>query len=364
MEFSSYKQGDEKHIVDFLELIFERWPNRDLDCKPIEHWNWKYLDNPLGLHNISLAWKENELVGCDHLSYNRVKLGEKTLLSGIWADSAVHPDHRRKGISNKMAEMTETILLQHKVNLAYWYTSNPIFIESAKRKVRDIFPHQIMNMIRVKDIKLHLRETNSKHRFVKEIGYNIISNMNVMKKMLKQNVTKKLELTRIRDINYFDEGINAFLHGIEDHFSFVVKRDQDYLNYRYNDSRGGKYSVRILEDDNEILGYIVSGTRKKNGYETGFIVDLLSKPYRIDVAEKLLNEALEQFDDKGINVVKSWVIQNHPYDQLFRKNGFINVMTSPPFIEFHVYSVGNEWNKFGESRPENVHFSMGDLDII
>ncbi|MHA2239144.1 MAG: GNAT family N-acetyltransferase [Candidatus Hodarchaeales archaeon] len=364
MKFSSYKQGDEKFIVDFLELIFEGWPNKDLDCIPIEHWNWKYLDNPTGLLNVNLAWKENELVGCDHVSYNRVKLGEKILISGIWADTAVHPDHRRKGISNTISDNTDSIFLQHNGKFAYWYTTNPIFIEQAKRQERVIFPHQIMNMMRIKDIKLHLRETNSKNRFVKEIGYNIISKLSLMKKKFKQNTSKKLEHTRIREINYFDGGINAFLHGIEDHFSFIVKRDQDYLNYRYNDSRAGKYKVRILENDIDILGYIVSGTKVKNGYETGFIVDLLSKPFRIDVAEKLLGEALEQFDDEGINVVKSWVLQNHPYDQLFRNNGFLNVMTSPPFIEFHIYSVENEWNIFSESRPENVHFSMGDLDVI
>jgi len=218
--------------------------------------------------------------------------------------------------------------------------------------------------MRIKDIKLYLRETNSKNRFVKEIGYNIISKMNLMKNILKRDVKNNHELSRIKEIKYFDEGINAFWHGIKDHFSFIVKRDQEYLNYRYLDSRGGKYKVRILEEDNEILGYIVSGTKENNGYETGLIVDLLSKPYRIDVAEKLLNEALKQFDDKGINVVMSWVIQYHPYDQLFQKKGFITLKNSSPFIAFNQGSVGIEWNKFMESKPGNVHFSMGDIDII
>jgi GNAT superfamily N-acetyltransferase len=365
MEVSSFQKGNDIKIVDLLELVFDDWPYRDLDCtSKIEHWNWKYLDNPIGLFNIGLAWEKNKLVGCDHCYYLRVKIGDETFLCGIGADSAVHPEHRKKGIYTKMADLTKGIFNQHRANLAYWITTNPIFIESAKNKELPIFPHNIMKMMRINDMKQYLSETNSEHRFVKEIGYNIVSKMKLMKNLINHDAKKNYRPTRMRDIKYFDERINTFWHGIEDHYSFIIKRDQDYLNYRYNDSRGGKYIVKILEDDKEILGYIVSGTRRNNGYETGFIVDLLSKPNRIDVAKKLLSEALEQFDDKGINVVKSWIIKNHPYDQLFRKKGFIDSKRASPFVVFNLTSVGNEWNKVMESRPENIHFAMGDLDII
>ena len=107
MEVSSYKQGEVTQLVDLLELVFGSWPFVDLSCQSIEYWKWKYLDNPTGLVNVGLAWEENELLGCNHVYYVRVKMGDKTFLCGNGTDSAVHPDHRNKGIYTKINEHTK-----------------------------------------------------------------------------------------------------------------------------------------------------------------------------------------------------------------------------------------------------------------
>jgi hypothetical protein len=46
-----YHPGDEESIVGLLETTFRRWPNFSLDCEPIDHWKWKYLDNPFKVNS-------------------------------------------------------------------------------------------------------------------------------------------------------------------------------------------------------------------------------------------------------------------------------------------------------------------------
>ena len=59
-----YQEGDEKEIVELLRLAFNGWPNFDLPCTPLEHWQWKYKDNPQNKIIASIAESEGRIVGC------------------------------------------------------------------------------------------------------------------------------------------------------------------------------------------------------------------------------------------------------------------------------------------------------------
>ena len=47
-----YQPGDEEGLVELLDLVFAPWPDRDLRCTAVEHWRWKYLDNPFGVNMV------------------------------------------------------------------------------------------------------------------------------------------------------------------------------------------------------------------------------------------------------------------------------------------------------------------------
>jgi hypothetical protein len=40
-----YEPGDEEGIIEVLKTSYNEW--RDAES-PLDHWKWKYLDNPLG----------------------------------------------------------------------------------------------------------------------------------------------------------------------------------------------------------------------------------------------------------------------------------------------------------------------------
>ena len=70
-----YKKGDEEEIVRLLQTVFVGWPKFDLQCSSLEHWKWKYLENPLKLNAVALAEFDGKLVGCNHGVYSKLKMG-------------------------------------------------------------------------------------------------------------------------------------------------------------------------------------------------------------------------------------------------------------------------------------------------
>ena len=58
-----YEPGDEGRIVELLELVFGVWPRFDLKCSPLEHWRWKYVDNPMGSMIVPIAVDGDLIVG-------------------------------------------------------------------------------------------------------------------------------------------------------------------------------------------------------------------------------------------------------------------------------------------------------------
>ena len=116
----------------------------------------------------------------------------------------------------------------------------------------------------------------------------------------------------IEEVKCIDERIEMFWNGIKDHYSFIVNRSKEDLNWRYCDPRAGCFVVKQAEEGGRILGYsALRVNRYREDYPVGFIVDLLTLPNRLDVADALVKDAVRYFDDENINIVNYQVVKNH-----------------------------------------------------
>jgi hypothetical protein len=88
-------------------------------------------------------------------------VGNRMLLVSHSTDAAVHPKYQGRGIYTKMAELKKVEYNKDGPNLSYWIADNPIFIKSGLRKGRPTLPHPLINMLRIRDVKLHLSKTKS-----------------------------------------------------------------------------------------------------------------------------------------------------------------------------------------------------------
>jgi hypothetical protein len=102
-----YEKGDEVEIVPLLVSVFGRWPNFDIKCSPLEHWMWKYFDNPYNMMSTSVSVDCNKIVGVDGAIFQKVKLFNDTVLAAQGVDNAVDPGYRRIGLSKRMYELSK-----------------------------------------------------------------------------------------------------------------------------------------------------------------------------------------------------------------------------------------------------------------
>ncbi|MFQ6077489.1 MAG: GNAT family N-acetyltransferase, partial [Candidatus Bathyarchaeia archaeon] len=98
-----YQEGDEKGIVELLNLVWDGWPHLDLDCSPLEHWRWKYKANPIKKRFIMVAESDGRIIGCHHSIPVHIKVGDETLFCTTGADLAVHPGYRGLVVYRKLS---------------------------------------------------------------------------------------------------------------------------------------------------------------------------------------------------------------------------------------------------------------------
>ena len=358
-EVRAYSPGDEEGIVSLLRLALPGWPGLNLDTTPLEHWRLKHLDNPLGHSLINVGVHNGKIVGCTHAILSRFKVGDKILSVGNGLDVAVHPDFRGKGIFNEMNETRIDTLREMGADLALWSSSNPILVKKW-HEIGNEFPHAITNYCKIQDIDTQLSAMPVKNPWTTRAGFLTLKTINSISNIFLPRKTSESK-TSISDSNSFDNRVNDLWERTSSHYDYIQVRDSDYLNWRYCDPRSGSFLIRQAQEGEQILGYAVMSVNSTlNGYPVGFIVDLLTRPSREDIAEALVSDAVAFFEGAGVNLVSCLALKDHPLGKMLNRHGFLNSR-----MRFHLfYSVLNRDVNVHKETVRKAHFMFGDRDSL
>lgn len=359
-----YHPGDEEEILELLELVFNRWPHFDLRCTPIEHWAWKFKDNPIHKIIISLSISDGKIIGCFHNVIQRLKIGNSIFLSCHGLDVAVHPNHRRKGIYTKTRSFVDELEAKAEVKFHYSIDTNPILIKQSKQRGHVSLPFTLIILVRINDVNFQLRMMPTKYAWIKKYGFRLIKLYNKFRNALRRFPSLDQNFT-ISEIQSFDDRINIFWNEVKGYYNFIVERSKTYLNWRYCDIRSGNYIVRQVEDESEILGYsVLRINRYLEEYPVGYIVDMLTLPDRFDIIEALVEDAVTYFNKNDINIIQFMCVKNYQYKALFYKFGFLDSRIRP-FINYPPNpEIDKQLNKINKSNENKTHFVFGDYDAI
>lgn len=360
IRLGSEEDGD--RIVPFLDQVFGGWPGFNLPNSSLDYWKWKHIDNPRGESLIMLCELYGDLIGVSHNAVLGIKQGESLITVGQSSDLAVHEDYRLMGVRNAIVDE----MFKHFPDRGKCYnltvTRHPHLLQSLKRKQRPRFPHNIQCYVRIQDIQRHLEHIPMDNEWLMKTGYKALSFINAIKQQLTPAPNHNVQ--RIREISYFDEGVDAFWDQVSSHYEFIGVRDRAYLNWRYCDPRAGDYRVTCAEEDGKLSGYIVTGINSvKPDYPIGYIMDVLSLPDRPWVSSQLLREAVESMEDDGVNIVLCLAVDGNYLEKALSQNGFLN-----SFQEYEAFVIPtpgfSQHEKIEDYRPERVHYSWGDHDSL
>jgi hypothetical protein len=350
-----YKAGDEEIIVDYLLDEFESW--RELPS-PLDYWKWKYANSPLKRTIVTLALMNNDIIGFNHSCIINIKIGERTLPSDLNGPALVRPDYRGRGVYTKIATFHDSYRDKYDVCFSFWHSENPIFTNPKRRVDFSLFPHNILEMIRVKDINLHLNMMKSSNSMLKASMFRTVKGVYQITSSL-QKIKKKGNF-ELNTAQKFDDRVNKFWEIMKDNYGFIIERNRDYLNWRYIDIEGKTYRVRTVEDG-EILGYSVLETKNSGNYRTGNLLELSYLPERLDVAEALINDVCLFLDENDVNIVRCWVIDGQVTKKLLQKNGFVNNRLYKPFIGCEFLGKKGDLNEIKSLSPDHVKIQLGDV---
>ena len=360
-----YQPGDEREIVDLLQLVFSGWPHLSLNYSSLDYWKWRYDDYYLQNKMILVCEnKDGSIIGCAHTHPKRIKIGEKIYMCCTGQDLAVHPDYQGQGIGSKIIKQLQKWKANSNIEISFYDTKNPILISLAKKRYL-IFPFLQMVYSRIHDIDLHLKKNPVKHNRVTKYSYNFLKIFNKLKNDIIIDSLINNNNVIIKEIDTFDYKIDIFWEGIKKQYNFIENIDKKLLNWRYCDKRGGNYIIRMIEENEAILGYIVFCINKYNrDYPVGCIVDLLAIPGRPDIEEMLILNSLEFLNEQEINIIQCLVVKNHHLKKILQKNGFVYSRKNL-FSYYEISShVGADLIKFEKSIPDNIHIPFGFYDWI
>jgi len=361
----SHQPGEEEEIAQILQIAFNGWPHIDLSCTPLEHWRWKYLENPLDANLITVCSSGGRLIGVMHSIPQKIKLKNDTYLIIYSCDTCVHPEYRGMGVYTNMYKFSDKEKEKQGFKSNYWVSSNPIVIKASSVHEHK-FSHSITNLARIRDIEKQTEAMPIKNTLLMKKGYQAIELLNKIKNFFIKT-PKKISDIKISEINNFDYRINEFWNEVSDQYDYIIVRDMEYLNWRYCDPRGGDFIIHLAEDNDIILGFsVLIINRYRADYPVGFIVDLLALKDRLDVADSLLSNAINYFDINNINIINYQIVKNHPYETIFKKHGFVDsrIRTSIFNDVDSAEELKEKYENLKKSPANRIYYSYGDIDSL
>ena len=358
------RPGEESEVQGLLNEAFRGWPHFDLTCSPSEHWRWKHLDNPLGESNVVVAEKGGEIVGCMHLMFNRLKLGSLVYLCTQSGDAAVLQSHRESGVFTKIRAMSDEIIANGVIGVQYGVTSNPAVAKTLSRIDQQRHRVTLSMMVRIDDVNAYTKSYNPAKKVLLTSGYHGARLLSSLKSVRVKGGGDSSKLLEVSDITGFDDRVGALWAESCGDYDLVQELSLDYLNWRFCDSRGGKYVVRQAEEDGVVVGFSVLRVSQFGANPpSGYVVALHCLPERLDCASALVDDALSYFRGRQVNSVRYCVSKGHPYEGLLMEKGFV---VAPGDVLFTTFpkSIGDDFDVYKNASATRVLFQYGSFDWI
>jgi predicted N-acetyltransferase YhbS len=364
--YRGYEEGDEEGIVPLLVEAFNGWPKIDCPCSPMDHWKWKYLDNPYGMELSSVALDGDKIIGAGCQYPTRIKIGDEWLMGAYAADLAVHQGYRNRGVSKRLVEQNVVQLLGNKINYVYFVTSNPYLVRSYTEDYPE-FPYKIANMVRIRDLGKHLKYLPVKRPYLIKIGYQILKNFNILRKNLSKRhpgITFEFKTETFRSTSPVLGARLDKLLADNSGFKFILDKGGEFLRWRFLDPRSGGYLL-ISHDGENGSGYVVVAVNRIiRDYPIGYIVDILATPGRTDIVNNLIRKALRFLDGLEINTVSCLITKNHPYEGVLKHHGFLDSRVRLYLFTLFYESESVVAGLSGNYSPREVHFTYAGIDSL
>lgn len=353
---------DKNAIWDFISVAYG---NEARDKIP-DRWNWEFLENPLVDKSrkeipVFIAIKDGNIIGQMGEMLCQIKIGEDMYRIGTGVDLIVHPDYRRYGIAKKLIEAISKHLdvrytiVRSKITTKILDTYKQLGYQ--KFKTIPVY-RRFVKLDRV-SASHFLTVKTANHLWMKSIvklscrfGLDeIISaavNFLIKTRDLLEHKKKETFRSEIKEVQQFGDEIDQLWNAISDKFKIIIKRDRQFLNWRFSNHTKLDYRKFISICDGETKGYIVIRNPDSTELNRGTIVDLFAAPDDNETIESLIHHAIDFFGKSVLMIECPASLRE--YQRALSKFGFLRIGKTEPYfcckdsiLRSKLEKWGNDW---------------------
>ncbi|EES48078.1 GNAT family N-acetyltransferase [Clostridium botulinum] len=316
LEVRDYKKNDEKEIINLFKESF---------CKEMKHfqWRWNYDANICKDKFIKLMWDDKTLAGHYAILPNKMKIYDKIYEVGLSMTTMTSKEYKKQGVFVKLASnLYEEIY--NKVPIIYGFPNN-----------------------------------NSLHGFKKYLGWTHALDIEIYSCYTYKSELKSLD-KNIKNVEFLDNRVNVLFDKFSNEFKeykLMIKRDKDYLHWRYDLNPYNKYYYLVYEKDNEYLGYCIYKIFEDGGKKVCDLVDIIA--VNNGIYEELLKSLIDLIACNNIRKINSWFI-NKDKLEIGRKLGF----NRTNLITHFGFKLNCDFLKLDDINNKKWYLTMGDSDVF
>jgi hypothetical protein len=222
MDFSiiNYDPKFKPLILDLFKKTFHK-------VMTLQFWDWKFENNPFGKPIIKLAFNKKQLIGTYIANPVTLVYGKKSIPVLYSTTTMTDPDFVGHGISSSLAK-------------------------------------QVCDLGRDLGYKAIIGYANnlSHEMFVKKLGFIDISKIKELIINIPITLPSNLKVEEISNFNELPE--TFYFNLLKFSKKFSIKRDTDYLNWRFKTNPENQYFCFKIVNDNNFFGYFILKIYKKN----------------------------------------------------------------------------------------------------
>lgn len=321
----SYQPGDEAAILELFARSFHL-------PRTIEHWRWKFQQNPFGAEQISLAFMDGKLVGHYSGYPTPFRLDGTDFLAHQIGDTMTDPSVRHMGrgptsVLGRTALHFYSTFCEGKV--AFNYGFNVANIQK--------FSLRFLRSERVEPVTYRCRDIQ-RRPFV-PLGR-------------IERYARGIRLQLVREAaKEFDE----LFRRVEGAYGFLVRSEARYLNWRYFQCPDVPYIAVAIRKWGRLVAWLVFRIRERRLT----IGDLFLDPRHADVLEVSLRHLTHVYP---VDVVEGWFPPRPAWLDVVLKGAGFEITPEPQ--DLSVMCVPFELPEAVQTMRERLFYTMGGSDLF
>lgn len=312
-----------------------------------EYFHWKYLGNPAGRAEISVAEVDGTLASMACVLPLRMRVGGAPALGSLSVDVATLPEFRGLGLYRRTARHLWERLARRGFALTAGFTnrlSTRLTLEVLGRREVGPLP------VRIRPLR-PLRLALSRLGLASEV---------------RDAPAEPVGPGDLARLEKFDERFDALWQRIEPGLDIATVRDAAFLNWRYAEHPERPYEILACVSGPEVSGYLVWRMLDRFGTRIAFAADLAAEAGDAPTALRLLRCAADRARARGATLLSLLSWPGSPVHAASRRFALLPLPRAlfPQKNVFSVISHRPEPSTESLADPTRWWLSWGDSDVV